>query len=190
MMRITLHKLAILTGLFLSSSVLATDINVDFTATVKASTCNITLTGNNVTSDGNDTYTLTFPGTIGLDKIANKTTQAQANFNLVASGCTTGVSKITTKLSGSASGSSPALIIPSTSDTTSTTDYIGMGIKRIDTDDSTFLTPNSAQSIIWSGTEISSTEGLKLTVALRETSAGRGVPGDFRAQATFNFIYE
>ncbi|EHR8918932.1 TPA: fimbrial protein [Escherichia coli] len=190
MMRITLHKLAILTGLFLSSSVLATDINVDFTATVKASTCNITLTGNNVTSDGNDTYTLTFPGTIGLDKIANKTTQAQANFNLVASGCTIGVSKITTKLSGSASGSSPALIIPSTSDTTSTTDYIGMGIKRIDTDDSTFLTPNSAQSIIWSGTEISSAEGLKLTVALRETSAGRGVPGDFRAQATFNFIYE
>ena len=123
-MRITLHKLAILPGLFLSSSVLATDINVDFTATVKASTCNITLTGNNVTSDGNDTYTLTFPGTIGLDKIANKTTQAQANFNLVASGCTTGVSKITTKLSGNASGSSPALIIPSTSDTTSTTDYV------------------------------------------------------------------
>lgn len=72
-MRMTLHKLVILPGLFLSSSVLATDINVDFTATVKASTCNITLTGNNVTSDGNDTYTLTFPGTIGLDKIANKT---------------------------------------------------------------------------------------------------------------------
>ena len=189
-MRITLHKLAILTGLFLSSSVLATDINVDFTATVKASTCNITLSGDNVTPDGSDTYTLTFPGTIGLDKIANKTTQAQANFNLVASGCTTGVSKITTKLSGNASGSSPALIIPSTSDTTSTTDYIGMGIKRIDTDDSTFLTPNSAQSIIWSGTEISSAEGLKLTVALRETTAGSGVPGDFRAQATFNFIYE
>ncbi|EEY3529703.1 TPA: fimbrial protein, partial [Escherichia coli] len=48
MMRMTLHKLVILPGLFLSSSVLATDINVDFTATVKASTCNITLTGNNV----------------------------------------------------------------------------------------------------------------------------------------------
>ncbi|EFN7822829.1 fimbrial protein, partial [Escherichia coli] len=28
------------------------------------------------------------------------------------------------------------------------------------------------------------------TVALRETTAGSGVPGDFRAQATFNFIYE
>ncbi|TNP60453.1 fimbrial protein, partial [Escherichia coli] len=27
-------------------------------------------------------------------------------------------------------------------------------------------------------------------VALRETTAGSGVPGDFRAQATFNFIYE
>ena len=79
-MRITLHKLAILTGLFLSSSVLATDINVDFTATVKASTCNITLSGDNVTLMGSDTYTLTFPRTIGLDKIANKTTQAQYEF--------------------------------------------------------------------------------------------------------------
>ena len=188
-MRITLHKLAILTGLFLSSSVLATDINVDFTATVKASTCNITLSGDNFTPVVCDTYTLTFPGTFGLDKIANKTTQAQANFNLVASGCTTGVSKINTRLSGNASGTTPALIVPLSSDTTSTTNYIGMGIKALGEDDSTFLIPNSAPSFIpW---EISDTyKTLELTVALRETTAGSGVPGDFRAQATFNFIYE
>ncbi|EPW1733933.1 fimbrial protein, partial [Escherichia coli] len=54
---------------------------------------------------------------------------------------------------------------------------------------STFLIPNSAPSFIpW---EISDTDKtLELTVALRETTAGSGVPGDFRAQATFNFIYE
>ncbi len=83
----------------------------------------------------------------------------------------------------------PALIVPLSSDTTSTTNYIGMGIKALGEDDSTFLIPNSAPSFIpW---EISDTDKtLELTVALRETTAGSGVPGDFRAQATFNFIYE
>ena len=60
-------------GILLSPSVFATDINVEFTATVKATTCNITLTGNNVTNDGNNNYTLRIPK-MGLDKIANKTT--------------------------------------------------------------------------------------------------------------------
>lgn len=58
-------------GILLSPSVFATDINVEFTATVKATTCNITLTGNNVTNDGNNNYTLRIPK-MGLDKIANK----------------------------------------------------------------------------------------------------------------------
>lgn len=48
-------------GLLLSPSVFATDVNVDFTATVKATTCNITLTGTNVTDNGNDKYTLVIP---------------------------------------------------------------------------------------------------------------------------------
>ncbi|MBB9444386.1 hypothetical protein FSI09_010870, partial [Escherichia coli] len=58
MIKITPHKIAILMGILLSPSVFATDINVEFTATVKATTCNITLTGNNVTNDGNNNYTL------------------------------------------------------------------------------------------------------------------------------------
>ena len=67
-------------GILLSPSVFATDINVEFTATVKATTCNITLTGNNVTNDGNNNYTLRIPK-MGLDKIANKTTESQAILN-------------------------------------------------------------------------------------------------------------
>ncbi|HGT6857686.1 TPA: fimbrial protein, partial [Escherichia coli] len=41
----------------------------------------------------------------------------------------------------------------------------------------------------WSASEIS-TDGLEMTVALRETSVGQGVPGKFRALATFNFSYQ
>jgi len=44
MIKMIPHKLVILMGLLLSPSAFAEDINVDFTATVKATTCNITLT--------------------------------------------------------------------------------------------------------------------------------------------------
>lgn len=144
MIKTTPHKIAILMGVLLSPSVFATDINVEFTATVKATTCNITLTGNNVTNDGNNNYTLRIPK-MGLDKI----------------------------------------------DLSSTTSNIGMGFKKRTTDDATFLQPNnSADKIRWSTEEMQPDKGLEMTVALRETAAGQGVPGIFRALATFNFIYQ
>lgn len=95
----------------------------------KATTCNITLTGNNVTNDGNNNYTLRIPK-MGLDKIANKTTESQADFKLVASGCSSGISWIDTTLTGNASSSSPKLIIPQSGDSSSTTSNIGMGFKN------------------------------------------------------------
>ncbi|EKR7169529.1 TPA: fimbrial protein, partial [Shigella sonnei] len=56
--------------------------------------------------------------------------------------------------------------------------------------DATFLKPNSAEKIRWSTDEMQPDKGLEMTVALRETDAGQGVPGNFRALATFNFIYQ
>ncbi len=50
--------------------------------------------------------------------------------------------------------------------------------------------PNSAEKIRWSTDEMQPDKGLEMTVALRETDAGQGVPGNFRALATFNFIYQ
>lgn len=183
-MRITLHKLAILTGLFLSSSVLATDINVDFTATVKASTCNITLSGDNVTPDGSDTYTLTFPELLVWTKLQIKRLKHRRILIWLPAVVPQASAKSIPKLSGNASGTTPALIVPLSSDTTSTTNYIGMGIKALGEDDSTFLIPNSAPSFIpW---EISDTDKtLELTVALRETTAGSGVPRRFPRPCNF-----
>ncbi|MCC7887358.1 fimbrial protein, partial [Escherichia coli] len=47
-----------------------------------------------------------------------------------------------------------------------------------------------ADKIRWSTEEMQPDKGLEMTVALRETAAGQGVPGIFRALATFNFIYQ
>lgn len=188
MIKTTLHKIVILMGILLLLLVFATDINVEFTATVKATTCNITLTGNNVTNDGNNNYTLRI-FKMGLDKIANKTTEFQADFKLVASGCSSGISWIDTTLTGNALLSLLKLIILQFGDLFLTTSNIGMGFKKRTTDDATFFKLNSAEKIRWSTDEMQPDKGLEMTVALRETDAGQGVLGNFCALATFNFIY-
>ncbi|HFM0508168.1 TPA: fimbrial protein, partial [Escherichia coli] len=112
---------------------------------------------------------------------------SQADFKLVASGCSSGISWIDTTLTGNALSSSSKLIIPLSGDLSSTTSNIGMGFKKRTTDDATFLQPNnSADKIRWSTEEMQPDKGLEMTVALRETAAGQGVPGIFRALATFN----
>ncbi|MCV5473389.1 fimbrial protein, partial [Escherichia coli] len=83
------------------------------------------LNGSNVVDNGNDSYTLIIPK-MGLDKIVNKASQSEANFKLVASGCSSGISWIDTTMTGNQSGST-SLIIPQSSDSSSTTSNIGMG---------------------------------------------------------------
>lgn len=179
MIKTTPHKITILMGLLLSPSVFATDVDVDFTATVKATTCNITLTslnGSNVVDNGNDSYTLIIPN-MGLDKIVNKASQSEANFKLVASGCSSGISWIDTTMTGNQSGST-SLIIPQSSDSSSTTSNIGMGFKRLETSGDTFLKPNSAEYIRWKTTEIS-TSGLEMLSHCAKQPQDRAYPGNF-----------
>lgn len=176
-----------LIGLGLPTTSFATDINVDFTARLLATTCTITIKedgGPRVTNNGNDNYSMTIPN-VGLDKIAKMDTAAQANFQLVASGCSEGYTKIITKLSGA---STTGNLINNESTTTPVATGIGMGIKRQGAADSSFITPNNSASVEWTTTDKSN--GLKLTVALRELSSGSGNIGNFRAKAIFNFTYE
>lgn len=64
----------------------AEDINVDFTATVLATTCSMSiaaLDGSNVSGDATSGYTLNV-GDVGLDKIIKKSAESQKNFKFVA----------------------------------------------------------------------------------------------------------
>ncbi|CAK1218919.1 TPA: fimbrial protein [Escherichia coli] len=174
-----------LIGLGLPAVGSATDLQVDFTATVLATTCTITIEqdgGPVVTSSGNDEYSLTIPD-VGLDKVVTGDVAAQANFKLKAKDCSNGYSKIFTTLTGtSVSGK---LIV---NEASSGAAGVGMGIKRRDAADSAFFTPNNTDKFEWSSDE--KTNGVPLTVALRETTAGAGRTGAFQAKATFNFTYE
>lgn len=162
----------------------ADTLNVDFTATVLETTCSITIVadGTPISNDGADKYSLTIPN-VGLDKIVKADAAAQANFKLVASGCSTGIGGIVTRLSGAAISGN----LINNAATANAATNIGMGIKRKDDADSAFITPNNIASITWTTDEIAN--GLPMTVALRETSSGAGGIGSFTAKATFNFTY-
>lgn len=73
----------------------AADLNVDFTATVLATTCTITIVedGGPAVTGSNDEYSLTIPD-VGTDKVVTGDVAAQANFKLKAKDCSNGYSKI------------------------------------------------------------------------------------------------
>lgn len=74
----------------------AEDINVDFTATVLATTCSMSiaaLDGSNVSGDATSGYTLNVSD-VGLDKIIKKSAESQKNFKFVAKDCSAALTKL------------------------------------------------------------------------------------------------
>ncbi|WP_332120715.1 fimbrial protein, partial [Escherichia coli] len=122
-----------LIGLGLPAVEAVTTLDVDFTATVLATTCTITIVedGGPAVTGSNDEYSLTIPD-VGLDKVVTGDVAAQANFKLKAKDCSNGYSKIFTTLTGTTI--SGKLIV---NEASSGATGVGMGIKRRDTADST-----------------------------------------------------
>ncbi|EEL3760542.1 fimbrial protein [Salmonella enterica] len=166
----------------------AEDINVDFTATVLATTCSMSiaaLDGSNVSGDATSGYTLNV-GDVGLDKIIKKSAESQKNFKFVAKDCSAALTKIITALGSSADASGN--FIKNQSAASDAASNIGMGFKRKSTTDETYFTPGSG-SITWTDDERTANE-VEMTVALRELTDGAGTMGAFSSTATFNFTYQ
>ncbi|HCL5279645.1 TPA: fimbrial protein [Salmonella enterica] len=166
----------------------AEDINVDFTATVLATTCSMSiaaLDGSTVTGDATSGYTLDM-GDIGMDKIVKKTAESQKNFKFVASECSAALSKITTTLATSSSASGNYIKNESADSGAATN--VGIGFKQKETTGETWLQPGTGK-FDWSSAQRAANEA-EMTVALRELVDGAGTPGAFSAKATFNFTYQ
>lgn len=176
--------------LFGTAHAAPTELNIDFTATVVATTCNFvidTAASSGVVEDVKASkYTLTIPN-VSLDKILNKDAAAQANFTIKTDECSAGISAITTKISTSV-GYTGKVIKNSLTDGTAATN-IGMAFKRQSDSGETFITPDNSATVTWSSDE--KTNGLPMTVALREVVSGDSstTAGLFDSTATFNFTY-
>ncbi|MBJ9268741.1 fimbrial protein [Citrobacter freundii] len=182
---------------FLAASVLAVlfplttqaeTVNVDFTATVLGTTCNMTiaaLDGSSVSGDATNGFKLTV-GDVGLDKIVKKSAESQKNFKFVSSDCAGSMTSITTALATSASASGN--FIKNESAEIGAATNIGMGFKRKSVSGETYMTPGTG-SLAWTPEERTN-NALEMTVALRELTDGAGTTGAFSSKATFTFTYQ
>ncbi len=175
---------------FAHAAATPTTLDVDFTATVIATTCQFVIdTASSTNVEENvkaSKYTLTIPN-ISLNKILSKDVAAQSNFTIKTDACSAGVASITTKISTSG-GYSGQLIKNGLSDSTAAAN-IGMGFKRQSESGENFITPNNSTTLTWSSDEM--TNGMPMTVALREVISGDSstTTGLFDSTATFNFTY-
>ena len=164
-----------LLALALSSQAMAgtTNLDVTFTATLRETTCDMTIEGG--TGDGqSNTIQIGTAGKTSLGDIINGVDTVTAPFKLKITECPTSIAAIKTTVAGIAS-----------------TDYIGVTIARASAPTSIF-TPNSAEDskrLVWTQAEINAKE-VALLARLVQTKSGSATTGDFSALATFNFTYE
>ncbi len=193
-MRVSMKKnllglsIAAITTLALSGSALAEDTNLDvnFTANIRETTCQMKLVGG-AGSDTQQTLTIGNNGQVRLDDI--KAGTANANFKIVIVECPSSLNALKTKVNGRASTYLPSGIVNQAP--TGAADYASVEIARADTPEAPFIIGSNdpAKSLVWTPTEIQNKE-VSLVATLRETQAGKMTIGEFQAVATFEFSYE
>lgn len=167
----------------------STNLNVNFTATILETTCNMKLVG----GQGSDTVqTLTIGnanGEVRLDDVRNNA--ATANFQIVIVECPASLSSLKTTVTGTPSGYLLTGLTNSLAKGTGVSDYAAVTIAR-QSDPAIPFTINSAvdvERLVWTKTEIDN-KAVPLVATLQETKAGSLTVGRFEATAVFEFEYE
>lgn len=190
-MKKNLYSLSVVavTMLALSGSALAegTNLDVNFTANIRETTCDMKLVG----GEGSDTQqTLKIGGgQVRLDDV--KAGTANANFKIVIVECPASLTSLKTTVSGTRSGYLFSGLVNSILKTAGGADYSAVEIARASTPDAPFIinSKDDSERLVWTPTEIQNKE-VQLVATLRETKANSMTVGDFQAVATFEFSYE
>lgn len=172
-----------------------TNLDVNFTATVNETTCNMKLQGGN----GSDTdQTLQIGNDIGVrisdfGTSANRAgnAAAQGNFKIMIVECPPTLTSLKTKITGSQSGYLTTDILNAIKKENGGADYTAVSIARMTTPNAPFVINSTAagESLIWTNDEIKAGE-VPLVAVLQATQDGRVTTGTFEATATFEFSYE
>ncbi|EFE05615.1 fimbrial protein [Citrobacter youngae] len=164
--------------------------NVYFVATIKSSTCQMSLEGG--TAGGGDSYTIPVGsnGKVGAIDIINGTENAMANFSLDIIECDDGISKINVTVSGTPSSTVSTALKNNHDVNAGGAENVGLTIARQSAMDSPFVINSTLDSerLVWTATEISN-KAVPLVARLVKTS-DKITAGDFSTIATFNFTYE
>jgi type 1 fimbria pilin len=180
------YSLIALAMLAMTGSAAATDLNVNFTANIRETTCDMKLVGGEG-SDTQQTLTIGTNGQVRLDDV--KAGTANATFKIVMVECPASLASLKTTVMGKQSGYLPSGIINQAAP--GAADYASVEIARASTPEAPFVvnSKEDAERLVWSPTELQNKE-VALMATLRETQPNKMTIGDFQAVATFEFSYE
>lgn len=178
------------TMLALSGSAFAegTDLDINFTANIRETTCDMKLVGG-TGSDTQQTLTIGNNGQVRLDDV--KAGTANANFKIVIVECPSSLASLKTTVKGTKSGYLASGLVNQIAKTNGGADFSAAEIARADAPDAPFIVNSTvdAERLVWSPSEIQNKE-VNLVATIRETKANSMTIGDFQTVATFEFSYE
>lgn len=182
------YSLIALAMLAITGSASAAELNVNFTANIRETTCDMKLVGGEG-SDTQQTLTIGNNGQVRIDDV--KAGTANATFKLVIIECPSSLTSLKTTIKGTKSADLPSGIMNQTPTTSGGADFSAVEIARADTPDAPFIINSTvdAERLVWKREEIDNKE-VPLVATLRETKTDSMTIGDFQAVATFEFIYE
>ena len=194
-MRVSMKKnlklsVVAMTMLALSGSALAngTNLDVNFTANIRETTCDMKLVGG-TGSDTQQTLTIGSNSQVRIDDV--KAGTANANFKIVIVECPASLTSLKTTVKGSPSGYLTTGLVNQITKAIGGADYSAVEISRADTPLAPFTINSTVDTerLVWTATEIQNKE-VPLVATLRETQTNKMTIGDFQAVATFEFSYE
>lgn len=182
------YSLIALAMLAMTGSAAATDLNVNFTANIRETTCDMKLVGGEG-SDTQQTLTLGTNGQVRLDDV--KAGTANAAFKIVMVECPASLASLKTTVKGTKSGYLASGLVNQIAKTNGGADFSAAEIARADAPDAPFIVNSTvdAERLVWSPSEIQNKE-VNLVATLRETKENSMTIGDFQTVATFEFSYE
>ncbi|MEP8735467.1 fimbrial protein [Enterobacter hormaechei] len=191
-MKKNLYSLSVVavTMLALSGSALAegTNLDVNFTANIRETTCDMKLMGG-TGSDTDQTLLIGNGGQVRLDDV--KAGTANANFKIVIVECPASLISLKATVKGSQSGYLLSGLVNQKPKADGGADFSAVEIARASAPEVPFIinSDDDAKRLVWSATEIQNKE-VPLVATIRETKVNSMTVGDFEATATFEFSYE
>lgn len=181
------YSLIALSLLAMSGAAAATDLNVNFTANIRETTCDMKLVGGEG-SDTAQTLTLGNNGQARIDDI--RAGNVTAKFKIAIIDCPSSLRTLKTTVKGSPAGYlKTGLVNQLTGAGNANYSAVEIARESAPTAPFTINSTNDSERLVWTTEEITNKE-VPLIATLRETYADRLSIGQFQTVGTFEFTYE
>lgn len=182
------YSLIALSLLAMSGAVAATDLNVNFTANIRETTCDMKLVGGEGSNTA-QTLTLGNNGQARIDDI--RAGNVTAKFKIAIIDCPSSLRTLKTTVKGSPAGYLKTGLVNQLPVEAGNANYSAVEIARESAPTAPFTinSTDDSKRLVWTEEEITNKE-VPLIAILRETYADRLTIGQFQTVGTFEFTYE